>query len=162
MVVNSGQVHDQDPKSNAIPDRQTLNSALKAVVSEQLGEPKFALWFGDGVHRRLSGEGDALEVLVPNAFFREWIKGHFAGNLVEAAQAVTGRRVWLSFAIRDEVDPPLTDVVEPEDERSRQRSSTTASVCWRSTTCSWEHGPTTRPAIASVTRVERRSSRRAA
>ena len=128
MAAYSGHVPDRDSESNQIRDRQTLNLVLRAAVAEQLGEPKFALWFGDGVHLGISGEGDALEVQVPNAFFREWIKGHFAVNLVEAAQTVTGRRVRLSFAIRDEADPPLTDVVEPEDERFRQQSGKTVIV----------------------------------
>jgi len=128
MAAYSSHVHDRDSESNTIPDRQALNLALRAAVAKQLGEPKFALWFGDGVQVGLSGEGDAMEVQVPNAFFHEWIKGHFAGNLMEAAQAVTGRRVRLSFAIRDEADLPLPDVVEPEDERSKQRSGNTVTV----------------------------------
>ena len=102
MAVYFGQVHDQDPRSSAISERQMLSSALKAAVAKQLGESKFALWFGDGVHLGLSGEGNTLEVQVPNAFFLEWIKRHFAANLLNAAQAVTGQHLQLSFAIRDE------------------------------------------------------------
>jgi chromosomal replication initiator protein len=66
-----------------------VESTLRAAVAERLGEARFGLWFGEGV--RLGVDGDVLEVGVPNAFFREWIQGHFAGNLIEAAETVTGR-----------------------------------------------------------------------
>src|SRR5947208_6220636 len=77
-----------------------LETTLRAAVAERLGEGRFGLWFGEGV--RLGIDGDALEVGVPNAFFREWIQGHFAGNLIEAAEAVTGRSLRLAFRIDDE------------------------------------------------------------
>jgi len=105
-----------------------LESALRAAVAERLGELRFSLWFGEDVHLGLSGDGDALEVQVPNAFFREWIRGHFSANLVEAAQAVTGRQVRLSFAVQNEIDPPLGDVVDPDSDRSQQRSGSTVTV----------------------------------
>jgi chromosomal replication initiator protein len=57
--------------------------------------------------------GEALEVGVPNAFFREWIQGHFAGNLVEAAEAVTGQPLRLTFHVDDEAQPRIGHVVEP-------------------------------------------------
>ena len=46
-------------------------------------------------------------------------------------------------------------------DHGRRPSSTTASGCWRSTTCSSAPGPTSRPATASATRAARRTSRRA-
>jgi chromosomal replication initiator protein len=66
----------------------TVESTLRAAVAERIGEARFGLWFGEGV--RLGVDDDALQVGVPNAFFREWIQAHFAGNLIEAAEAVTG------------------------------------------------------------------------
>ncbi|WP_315850091.1 DnaA N-terminal domain-containing protein, partial [Singulisphaera acidiphila] len=63
-----------------------VESTLRTAVAERLGEGRFGLWFGEGV--RLGVADDALEVGVPNAFFREWIQGHFATNLIEAAEAV--------------------------------------------------------------------------
>ena len=65
-----------------------MESALRAAVAERVGEDRFGLWFGEGV--RLGVDGDSLQVGVPNAYFRDWIKGHFAGNLADAAEAVTG------------------------------------------------------------------------
>src|SRR5947207_11214537 len=59
-------------------------SALRAAVSERLGESRFGLWFGDGVRLGLNGQGDALEVRVPDAFFRDWIGRHYTTSLLEA------------------------------------------------------------------------------
>jgi chromosomal replication initiator protein len=81
-------------------------------VAERLGESRFGLWFGEGV--RLGVLDDALEVGVPNAFFRDWISGHFARNLVEAGEQVTGRQLRLAFRLDDEAPPPIGHVVDPE------------------------------------------------
>jgi chromosomal replication initiator protein len=88
-------------------------SSLRAAVSERLGEAKFGLWFGDAVELRLSGDGEALDVRVPDEFFRDWIRRHYTGSLLEAAEAVAGRPLRLSIEVRDEGEPPLGDVVEP-------------------------------------------------
>ena len=89
MAVHPGQAqrehpHQRAPQGAANPG--AVESALRAAVAERLGEPRFGLWFGEGVRLGLSGDGESLEVQVPNAFFGEWIKGHFAGSLAEAAR----------------------------------------------------------------------------
>ena len=83
---------------------------LRAAVAERLGETRFGLWFGDGV--QLGIAGDALEVGVPNAFFREWIQGHFAGNLIAAAEEVTGHSVRLAFRVADEAEPQVVHAID--------------------------------------------------
>jgi chromosomal replication initiator protein len=88
-----------------------LETELRAAVAARLGDARFGLWFGEGV--RLGVDGDALEVGVPNAFFREWIQGHFAGNLIEAAEEVAGRPLRLTFRIDAEVGPSVGNVVQP-------------------------------------------------
>ncbi|HZW31064.1 MAG TPA: chromosomal replication initiator protein DnaA [Isosphaeraceae bacterium] len=98
---------------------------MRAAVSERVGESRFGLWFGDGVRLGLNGEGDALEVRVPDAFFRDWIGRHYTTSLLEAAEAVAGRPLRLSIQVRDEGEPPLGDVVgpaggEPEAEPRRR------------------------------------------
>jgi chromosomal replication initiator protein len=90
-----------------------VESALRAAVSERLGATRFGLWFGESVRLGLSGKGDALEVRVPDPFFREWIQSHYTTSLLEAAEAVLGRPMQLSIRIHNEVEPPLGDVVEP-------------------------------------------------
>jgi len=95
-----------------------VEAALRAAVSERLGQARFGLWFGDGVRLRLSGDGGALEVRVPDPFFREWIQSHYTASLIEAAEAVVGRRLQISIQIHDETEPPLGDVVEPAPART--------------------------------------------
>jgi chromosomal replication initiator protein len=90
-----------------------VESALRAAVSERLGATRFSLWFGESVRLGLNGQGDSLEVQVPDPFFREWIQSHYTSSLLEAAEAVLGRPMQLSIRIHNEVEPPLGDVVEP-------------------------------------------------
>ncbi len=99
--------------------RSGVETTLRAAMAERLGESRFGLWFGDGV--RLGVLDDALEVGVPNAFFRDWIRGHFAGNLIDAAREVTGRSLRLAFRVDDEAPPPLGHVVEPPPPDANQR-----------------------------------------
>ena len=131
MAAQSGQTqrehpHDREPRATVDPG--ALESALCAAVAERLGEPRFGLWFGEGVRLGLSGDGSALEVQVPSAFFREWIKNHFAASLTEAAEAVAGRPLRLTFAIQDEAEPPLGDVVEPDADRFHRQPGSTVTV----------------------------------
>src|SRR5208283_6108989 len=48
--------------------------------------------------------------------------------LGEGAQAVTGGQVRLSVAVQNEIDPPLGDVIDPDSDRSQQRSGSTVTV----------------------------------
>jgi chromosomal replication initiator protein len=95
-----------------------LESTLRAAVAERLGSARFGLWFGEGV--QLGVDGDALEVGVPNAFFREWMQGHFAGSLVEAGEAVAGRPLRLTFRVADEAEPRVGNLIEPAPPAERR------------------------------------------
>ncbi len=103
-----------------------FETTLRAAMAERLGESRFGLWFGDGV--RLGLAGDDLEVGVPNAFFRDWIQGHFAGNLVDAGREVTGKSLRLMFRVADEAAPPLGHVVDapPPDANHRPHAAPSA------------------------------------
>src|SRR4051812_47703476 len=103
-----------------------IETTLRAAVAERLGEGRFGLWFGEGV--RLGVAGDSLEVGVPNTFFREWIQGHFASNLVEAAEAVTGRPLRLTFRIDDEAERGVDHVIEPDVPGPSRRRGPTVDV----------------------------------
>ena len=85
--------------------------SLRAAVSEKLGSSRYGLWFGEGT--RLGVDGDSLAVSVPNPFFREWIQGHFAKSLVEAAEALVGRPLRLEFRVDNEAEPNVGHVIEP-------------------------------------------------
>ncbi len=98
-----------------------VEAALRAAVSERLGAARFGLWFGDAVSLGVSNDGDALEVRVPDPFFREWIRSHYATSLVEAAEVVIGRPMQLSIQIHDEAEPPVGDVVEPGQDPAQPR-----------------------------------------
>ena len=54
---------------------------------------------------------------VPNAFFREWIQGHFAGNLIEAAEAVTGRAAAAGVPGRRRGRAEVGHVIDPPPRR---------------------------------------------
>ncbi|QDV32178.1 chromosomal replication initiator protein DnaA [Tautonia plasticadhaerens] len=102
--------------------RFEMESALRAAVAERVGESRFGLWFGDGV--RLGVDGDALTVGVPNRFFRDWIKGKYAGELASVGEAVSGRRLELAFEVADELEPGVDEVSPspegpPPDDRRR-------------------------------------------
>ena len=111
----------------AVAHQGGTDARLRAAVAERLGRGRFGLWFGEGV--RLGVDGDALEVGVPNAFFREWIQGHFAGNLIEAAEAVTGRPLRLTFRVYDEAEPKVGSVIEPRPARRVGASRRSRSRC---------------------------------
>ncbi|WP_406698488.1 chromosomal replication initiator protein DnaA [Singulisphaera sp. Ch08] len=103
-----------------------IESTLRTAVAERLGEGRFGLWFGEGV--RLGVADDALEVGVPNAFFREWIQGHFATNLIEAAEAVTGRTLRLTFQVADEAEPRVGNLIEPKPADDRRKHGGTVPL----------------------------------
>lgn len=100
------------------PGERALEGPLRAALAERLGSARFGLWFGEGV--RLGIAGDALEVGVPNAFFREWIQAHFAGSLVEAAEAVAGRSLRLTFEVADEIAPKVGHLIDPPSPEERR------------------------------------------
>jgi chromosomal replication initiator protein len=102
----------------------TREQALRTAVAERVGPSRFGVWFGDGV--RLGVDGDSLVVGVPNGFFREWIQGHFAGNLAEAGAAVAGRPLRVDYRVQDEAEPPLGNVVTPAGPAERRRPAPAA------------------------------------
>ena len=101
--ADNTEIEDSGPKVS--------EAALRVAVSEKLGPSRYGLWFGEGT--RFGVDGDALEVLVPNPFFREWIQGHFAASLVEAAEALVGRPLRLSIRVDNEAQPQVGHVIEP-------------------------------------------------
>jgi len=88
-------------------------AAVRAAVSERLGEARFGLWFGEGIGLRVSGKGDVLEVRVPSPYFREWIENHYTASLIEAAEEVMGRRLRVLIQVQNETESPLGNVVDP-------------------------------------------------
>lgn len=112
MAGHLGPMKDQPLLTASARRLAVEESALRAAVSQRLGEVRFGRWFGDGVRLALSGDGDALEVRVPNPFFRAWIQSHYSTTLLEAAEAVAGRSMRLSIQVHDEAQLPQGEVVE--------------------------------------------------
>ena len=104
----------------------TMEAELRAAVAEKVGPAKFGLWFGEGV--RLGVDGDSLEVGVPNAFFRDWIRGHFAGDLAHAAEAVAGRSLRLDFRVDGEAGPKIGEVIGPVEPGSGRPKAPTVPI----------------------------------
>ncbi len=98
------------------PDR--LESSFREALASRVGESRFGVWFGEGVSLAIAG--DSVEIGVPNAFFRDWIAGHFARSLVEAAHAVTGRELRLNFRLDGEAAPQIGHVL-PAEPRPNER-----------------------------------------
>ncbi len=104
----------------------TLEHELREAVAQQVGPAKFGLWFGEGV--RLGVDGDSLQVGVPNAFFRDWIRGHFAGDLAHAAEAVAGRSLRVAYRIDDEAAPRVGEVIGPVEPGSGRPKAPTVPI----------------------------------
>jgi chromosomal replication initiator protein len=124
MAGHLGPERDQPLLTAGLHRLPAQETALRAAVFERLGDVRFGRWFGDEVSLALSGDGDALEVRVPDPFFREWIQNHYSISLLEAAEAVVGRPVRLSISIHREAESPPGDVVEtlpPRGEPDLQR-----------------------------------------
>lgn len=118
MSGHAGKVKT-DHRMAASADRtvsRELEGALRGAVAERLGETRFGLWFGDGVRMGLAGDGDSVEVQVPNAFFRDRIRNNFATSLADAVRAVVGRSLPVSYSIQDEAQPAGDVEVVPEKE----------------------------------------------
>ena len=95
-----------------IARQDRMETPLRAALAERVGASRFGLWFGEGVS--LGVANDAIEVGCPNVFFRDWIQGHFSEPLAEAALAVTGRQLRVSFRLDGEAPPKLGQVVGPD------------------------------------------------
>ncbi len=117
MAGHLGPMKDQPLSPAGSRPSAVQETALRAAVSERLGAVRFGRWFGDGVRLALSGDGDALEVRVPDSFFREWIQNHYSTSLVEAAEAVVGRPVRLSIQIHGDAQPSSANVAESRPTR---------------------------------------------
>jgi chromosomal replication initiator protein len=130
-VAGKSKLKDRKP---AVPERavsHALESEIRDALAERLGETRFGLWFGEGVRLGVSGDGGSVEVQVPNAYFRDWIKGNFARSLADSVKAVTGRTLPLSFSVQDEA-PPFRDVEivpeKPEAGESRPGNSVVVPI----------------------------------
>ena len=131
MAAHPGQAQHEHPHQSG-PQGPVDPGAVESALRRRSPSGWVNRGLGSGLARGC-GWGSAvmaaaLEVQVPSAFFREWIKNHFADSLTEAAQSVAGRPVRLTFAIQDEAEPPLGDVVEPDADRFNRQPGPAVTV----------------------------------
>lgn len=107
------------PQADRTSDAFAMEGALRDAVAERIGENRFGLWFGEGVRLGVVGDGASVEVLAPNAFFRDKIKSGFANNVAEAVAQVIGRALPVSYQIQDEAGPRQGEAISdrPADDR---------------------------------------------
>ncbi len=86
-------------------DAFAMEGALREAVAGRIGEDRFGLWFGDGARLGVVGDGESVEVLAPNAFFRDRIQSGFAANVAEAVAEVIGRALPVSYQVGDGARP---------------------------------------------------------
>ena len=114
MAMHSGENRDQCVPNAETNDPAILEEALRSAVSDRIGVTRFSLWFGGNVRLLLSRDGDSLIVHVPDSFFRDWIERHYTSSLVDAVQAILGRRLRVLVQILDENELGLGHSTEPE------------------------------------------------
>jgi chromosomal replication initiator protein len=100
----------------------TIEAAVRAAVYERLGEGRFSRWFGDEVEFDLSVDSNALEVRTPCTYFREWIENHYRTVLIEAVEAVTGRRVDLTIRVYEKTEPTAWNSIDSAFHRNKPKT----------------------------------------
>jgi chromosomal replication initiator protein len=76
-------------------------TAIQQAIAEKIGQQKFRVWFKNSTTFTLAD--GYLKVGVPNLFIGSWIENHYATEIQQAVQAVTGNAAKLVFTI----DPEL-------------------------------------------------------
>ena len=93
---------DRDP----VPDSQALSvweDALE-VLSEEMDTPSFKVWFEGTVPTHL--EGDALTIVVPNSFAKEYITDRFKSKIESALSTTLGPTASLVIEVKGEPESP--------------------------------------------------------
>lgn len=117
-------------------------TTLGQVLRERIGGPRFDLWFRDKAKFDL--RSDRLVVGVPNCFYQDWLQKKFADDVQQAAAALVGETLPVSF------------VIDPELFREQRRQETSATPA----PAPEAPAPRAEPALASPTRSRLRKWRR--
>jgi chromosomal replication initiator protein len=99
-------------------DRQRI-AALRQSLAERVGADRFALWFGSQTELCLAD--DQLTILVPSAFFQEWMRKNFRQQILDACAEVLGRSIALAFQV---VDNTNNDGLPVGDSKDSVRNTT--------------------------------------
>ena len=77
-------------------------STVSETLAKRIGAQKYRIWFKNSTRLTLT-EG-YIKIGVPNLFIASWIESHFANEISQAVQAVTGSARKITFTI----DPELS------------------------------------------------------
>ncbi|MFB3886195.1 MAG: chromosomal replication initiator protein DnaA [Thermodesulfobacteriota bacterium] len=84
-------------------------------LRERVGQQNFDIWIKP-IHF-IAMDGDAVELEVPNRFFKEWINEHYSLNIREALSYFTQKPCHLQFRVRsekmNEKEPPPSSLPNP-------------------------------------------------
>ncbi len=131
-----------------------VGQALRTAIAGRVGEARFGLWFGDGV--RLGLEGDSLTVGVPNRYFLDRIRRHYADAIQRAGEEVAGHQLQVRYELDDsEQDHRGVSVQFEKDSTPRQAESRSSDRSVRRV----EEAELERPRTPSASRRRRPSKR---
>lgn len=75
-------------------------SVFERAIKDSVGGCRYELWFKNTV---VNLDGGAIDIGVPNLFFREWLESHFQEQIKAAAKLAFGK----ALPVRFRVDPEL-------------------------------------------------------
>jgi chromosomal replication initiator protein len=76
-------------------------TAIGEAIAGRIGQQKFRVWFGSAARMEIADE--KLTIAVPSEFMARWISSHFADEIDDAVESVTGRRLRLSMVIQPDL-----------------------------------------------------------
>jgi chromosomal replication initiator protein len=88
------------------------------TLKERVGQQNFDIWIKP-IHF-ISGEGEKVELEVPNRFFKEWINEHYSVHIKEAVSLLTRVPCILQFRIRNEKTNGKDPVSQPSPSYEQQ------------------------------------------
>jgi len=80
------------------PTAERLWDDVSGRLRDTLNETTYSTWFGEVTAGDLND--DALSLVVPNDFTREWIEGHFLGFVKAAARDAIARDIRVTLTVR--------------------------------------------------------------
>ena len=80
---------------------ESLTSALNQAITEEVGAKKYRIWFENSTKLTIA-EG-YIKIGVPNLFIANWIENHFAKQIIQAAERVSGNELKITFTIDAEL-----------------------------------------------------------
>jgi chromosomal replication initiator protein len=110
-----------------VADNDTdIVSTFRARLADQLGRPRYDLWFGTNTSVSLTAE--ALEIQVPNKFFHDWLKSNFRRQIEAACREALGHDVPLVFCVDESQGGGATGEPCVESPRAATAESCQASA----------------------------------